>query len=250
MFLLRHRDTRLPAPVELYGYGGFNIDLTPMFNPARLAFLEAGGVVASANLRGGAELGEEWHIQGMLGNKQQVFDDFAACAERLIERGVATSETLAIRGGSNGGLLTAAVMLQRPELFGAVVSQVPVADMLRYQLFTAGRYWTVEYGDAVENPEAFRWLIEYSPYHRALDIDAEALPPLLITTAETDDRVVPMHALKLAAALQYAAGGSSDQPLLVRVETRAGHGMGKPTSKLIEESADIFGFILHHCRPA
>ena len=122
--------------------------------------------------------------------------------------------------------------------------------MLRYQLFTAGRYWTVEYGDGIEDPEAFRWLIEYSPYHRALDIDTGALPPLLITTAETDDRVVPMHALKLAAALQYAAGGSSDQPLLVRIETRAGHGMGKPTSKLIEESADIFGFILHHCRPA
>ena len=249
MFVLRHRDAALPAPVELYGYGGFTVDVTPMFNPARLAFLEAGGVVVSTNLRGGAELGEEWHIQGMLGNKQQVFDDFAACAERLIDRGVATSETLAIRGGSNGGLLTAAVMLQRPELFGAVVSQVPVADMLRYQLFTAGRYWTVEYGDAIEDPDAFEWLIRYSPYHRAMDVDADPLPPLLITTAETDDRVVPMHALKLAAALQRSAGGSSEKPLLVRVETRAGHGMGKPTSKLIEESADIFGFILHHCRP-
>ena len=248
MFMLRHRDASLPAPVELYGYGGFTVDLTPMFNPARLAFLEAGGVVASTNLRGGAELGEEWHVQGMLGNKQQVFDDFAACAERLIDRGVATPETLSIRGGSNGGLLTAAVMLQRPELFGAVVSQVPVADMLRYQLFTAGRYWTVEYGDAIESRDAFEWLIRYSPYHRALDADG-SLPPLLITTAETDDRVVPMHALKLAAALQHSAGGSSEQPLLVRVETRAGHGMGKPTSKLIEESADIFGFILHHCRP-
>jgi prolyl oligopeptidase len=249
MFVLRHRDASLPAPVELYGYGGFTVDLTPMFNPARLAFLEAGGVVVSTNLRGGAELGEEWHVQGMLGNKQQVFDDFAACAERLIDRGVATAETLAIRGGSNGGLLTAAVMLQRPELFGAVVSQVPVADMLRYQLFTAGRYWTVEYGDGLEDPDAFEWLIRYSPYHRAMDVDAGSLPPLLITTAETDDRVVPMHALKLAAALQRSAGGSSEQPLLVRVETRAGHGMGKPTSKLIEESADIFGFILHHCRP-
>jgi prolyl oligopeptidase len=250
MFVLRHRGTSLPAPVELYGYGGFTVDLTPMFNPARLAFLEAGGVVVSTNLRGGAELGEEWHVQGMLGNKQQVFDDFAACAERVIDRGIATSETLAIRGGSNGGLLTAAVMLQRPELFGAVVSQVPVADMLRYQLFTAGRYWTVEYGDAVEDAEAFEWLIRYSPYHRALHADTTPLPPLMITTAETDDRVVPMHALKLAAALQHSAGGSSDQPLLVRVETRAGHGMGKPTSKLIEESADMFGFILHHCRVA
>ena len=177
-----------------------------------------------------------------------MFDDFAACAERLIERGVATSDTLAIRGGSNGGLLTAAVMLQRPDLFGAVVSQVPVADMLRYQLFTAGRYWTVEYGNAIEDPDAFDWLIRYSPYHRAFEAEPSALPPLLITTAETDDRVVPMHSLKLAAALQHAAGGNSEQPLLVRVETRAGHGMGKPTSKLIEESADIFGFILHHCR--
>ncbi len=249
MFVIRHCDTILPAPVELYGYGGFTIDLTPMFNPARLAFLESGGVVVSANLRGGSELGEHWHTQGMLGNKQQVFDDFAACAERVIERGIATPDTLAIRGGSNGGLLTAAVMLQRPELFAAVISQVPVADMLRYQLFTAGRYWTVEYGDAIEDPEAFEWLIAYSPYHRAADVDAATLPPLLITTAETDDRVVPMHSLKLAAALQQAAGGSSEQPLLVRVETRAGHGMGKPTSKLIEESADIFGFILHHCRP-
>jgi prolyl oligopeptidase len=249
MFVLRHREAALPAPVELYGYGGFTVDLTPMFSPARLAFLEAGGVVVSTNLRGGAELGEEWHVQGMLGNKQQVFDDFAACAERIIDRGIATAETLAIRGGSNGGLLTAAVMLQRPELFGAVVSQVPVADMLRYQLFTAGRYWTVEYGDAIEDADAFQWLIRYSPYHRAMDVDAASLPPLLITTAETDDRVVPMHALKLAAALQHSAGGSSEQPLLVRVETRAGHGMGKPTSKLIEESADIFGVILHHCRP-
>ena len=248
MFVIRHRATALPAPTELYGYGGFTIDLTPMFNPARLAFLESGGVVVSTNLRGGSELGEHWHAQGMLGNKQQVFDDFAACAERVIERGIATADTLAIRGGSNGGLLTAAVMLQRPELFGAVVSQVPVADMLRYQLFTAGRYWTVEYGDAIEDPEAFDWLIAYSPYHRAADVAAEALPPLLITTAETDDRVVPMHSLKLAAALQHAAGGASERPLLVRVETRAGHGMGKPTSKLIEESADIFGFILHHCR--
>ncbi len=248
MFVLRTNNGHLPAPTELYGYGGFTIDVTPMFNPARLAFLEAGGVVVSANLRGGSELGEHWHQQGMLGNKQQVFDDFIACAERIIERGIATPDTLAIRGGSNGGLLTAAVMLQRPELFGAVVSQVPVADMLRYQLFTAGRYWTVEYGDAIEDPEAFAWLIAYSPYHRAADADASSLPPLLITTAETDDRVVPMHSLKLAAALQHAAGGASDRPLLVRVETRAGHGMGKPTSKLIEESADVFGFILHHCR--
>ena len=249
MFVIADREADLPAPVELYGYGGFAVDVTPTFDPARLAFVEAGGVAVVANLRGGTERGEEWHRAGMLGSKQQVFDDLIACAEHLIEAGVGTRSTIAIRGRSNGGLLTAAVALQRPDLFGAVVSQVPVTDMLRYQLFTAGRYWTVEYGDAVADPEAFAWLARYSPYHRAADIDASSLPPILITTAETDDRVVPMHSLKLAAALQHAAGGASEQPLLVRVETRAGHGLGKPTSKLISESADVYGFILHHCRP-
>lgn len=246
MFVVRRPDTPTPAPVELYGYGGFNIDLTPSFHPGRLAFLEAGGVVVVANLRGGAEHGEEWHRQGMLGRKQQVFDDFIACAEELVARGIATPSTIGIRGGSNGGLLTAAVMLQRPDLFGAVVSQVPVADMLRYQHFTAGRYWTVEYGDAEKDPDAFRWLFEYSPYHNPRG----GLPPLLITTAESDDRVVPMHALKLAAALQHAAGGASEHPILVRAETRAGHGLGKPTGKLIDESADVFAFLLHHTRPS
>lgn len=242
MFVVRAPDAALPAPVELYGYGGFNIDLTPTFHPARLAFLEAGGVVVVANLRGGSEHGEGWHTQGMLGRKQQVFDDFIACAETLIDRGVAGPGTIGIRGGSNGGLLTAAVMLQRPDLFGAVVSQVPVADMLRFQHFTAGRFWTVEYGDADRDRDAFEWLYAYSPYHNP----RAGLPPLLITTAESDDRVVPMHALKLAAALQHAAGGTSETPLLVRAETRAGHGLGKPTGKLIDEAADIFGFLLHH----
>ena len=246
MFVIHLAATVLPAPVELYGYGGFNISLTPMFHPGRLAFLEAGGVVAVANLRGGAELGETWHEAGMLGNKQQVFDDLVACAATLIADGVAGPHQVGIRGGSNGGLLTAAVMLQRPDLFGAVVSQVPVADMLRYQHFTAGRYWTVEYGDAQEDPDAFLWLMDYSPYHNVKP--GVTYPPLLITTAESDDRVVPMHSLKLAAAVQHAAGGSSEQPLLVRIETRAGHGLGKPTSKLIDESADIFAFLLHHLR--
>jgi prolyl oligopeptidase len=244
MFVIRAAATVLPAPVELFGYGGFNINLTPVFHPARLAFLEAGGVVAVANLRGGGERGETWHEQGMLGNKQQVFDDFISCAQALVSDGVATPGGVGIRGGSNGGLLTAAVMVQRPDLFGAVVSQVPVADMLRFQHFTAGRYWTVEYGDPGKDHEAFDWVMAYSPYHNvATEVD---YPPLLITTAESDDRVVPMHSLKLAAAVQHAAGRSSDQPLLVRVETRAGHGMGKPTSKLIDESADIFAFLLHH----
>ena len=244
MFVIRLTTTVLPAPVELYGYGGFNVSLTPMFHPARLAFLEAGGVVAVANLRGGSERGETWHQEGMLANKQQVFDDLLACAETLMADGVAGPGQVGIRGGSNGGLLAAAVMIQRPDLFGAVVAQVPVADMLRYQHFTAGRYWTVEYGDAGKDPQAFQWLMAYSPYHNVAT--GVTYPPLLITTAESDDRVVPMHSLKLAAAVQYAAGGRSDQPLLVRVETRAGHGLGKPTSKLIDESADVFAFLLHH----
>lgn len=234
-----------PGPVELYGYGGFSISLTPMYTAARLAFLEAGGTVVIANLRGGTELGEDWHEQGMLGNKQQVFDDLVACAETLIADGVTTAGGLGIRGGSNGGLLTAAAMLQRPDLFGAVISQVPVTDMLRYQHFTAGRFWTVEYGDAAD-PEAFGWLIEYSPLHNVKSgVD---YPPLLITTAESDDRVVPMHSHKFAAEVQHAAGGSSTNPLLLRVETRAGHGLGKPTAKLIEEAADIYAFLLHHLR--
>jgi prolyl oligopeptidase len=246
MFVIRLATTVLPAPVELYGYGGYNINLTPMFHPGRLAFLEAGGVVAVANLRGGGELGETWHEAGMLGNKQQVFDDFICCAETLISDGIAAPGTVGVRGGSNGGLLTTATMVQRPGLFGAVVSQVPVTDMLRYQHFTAGRYWTVEYGDADQDPKAFEWLIDYSPYHNVAS--GVTYPPLLITTAESDDRVVPMHSLKFAAAVQHASGGTSEQPLLVRVETRAGHGMGKPTSKLIDESADIFAFLLHHLK--
>ena len=157
MFVIRLATSILPAPVELYGYGGFNISLTPTFHPGRLAFLEAGGVTAVANLRGGSELGETWHEAGMLGNKQQVFDDLFSCAETLLADGVAGSAQIGIRGGSNGGLLTAAAMEQRPELFGAIVSQVPVADMLRYQHFTAGRYWTVEYGDAQKDAQAFKW---------------------------------------------------------------------------------------------
>jgi prolyl oligopeptidase len=243
MFVVRHRDTALPAPVELYGYGGFAINLTPTFDPARLAFLEAGGVVAVANLRGGAELGEEWHEQGMLANKQQVFDDFVGCAEYLISAGITTAGRLGIRGRSNGGLLTAAVLVQRPDLFGAVVSTVPVADMLRYQRFTAGRYWTVEYGDAAD-ADAFEWLIRYSPIHNVQE--GGAYPPLLITTGDSDDRVVPMHSYKLAAEIQHAGGGRSEVPWLLRVDTRAGHGLGKPTSKLIEEAADVYGFLLHH----
>ena len=245
MFVIRMADAALPGPVELYGYGGFSINLTPTYSPSRLAFLEAGGIVVVANLRGGTEQGEEWHVQGRLANKQQVFDDFIACGEQLVADGIATPDSLGIRGGSNGGLLTAATMIQRPDLFGAVVSQVPVTDMLRFQHFTAGRFWTVEYGDAADT-EAFEWLIAYSPLHNVGD--PSTYPPLLVTTAESDDRVVPMHSHKLVAEIQHRAGGQSDQPLLERVETRAGHGMGKPTAKIIEEAADIYAFLLHHLR--
>ncbi len=246
MFLLRGPHTSFPAPTELYGYGGFNISLTPSFNPGRLGFVAAGGGAVIANLRGGSEKGEAWHEQGMLARKQQVFDDFVTCAGHLIDQGVTTAAQLGIHGRSNGGLLTAAVMLQRPDLFGAVVAGVPVTDMLRYQEFTAGKYWTVEFGDGGEDPEAFAWLMAYSPLHNVRE--DVTYPPTLITTAESDDRVVPMHALKFAAALQHAAGGASDHPLLVRIEERAGHGMGKPTAKLIEEAADVYGFLLHHLR--
>ena len=244
MFVIRRTDTELPAPTELYGYGGFNINMVPTFNPGRLAFVEAGGVSVIANLRGGSEHGERWHEQGMLGNKQQVFDDFISCAEHLIAEGVTTPSILGIHGRSNGGLLTAATMLQRPDLFGAVLSVVPVTDMLRYQRFTAGRHWTPEFGDAAWGPEALAWLLAYSPLHNVEP--GTGYPPTLITTAESDDRVVPMHALKFAATMQHAAGGASDQPILLHVETRAGHGMGKPTSKLIDEYATLYGFLLHH----
>lgn len=245
MFVIRPAGATGPGPVEMYGYGGFSVNLTPSYSPARLAFLEAGGTVVVTNLRGSLAKGEVWHAQGMLEHKQQVFDDFIACGEHLIEVGITTSAQLGIRGGSNGGLLTAAVMIQRPDLFGAVVSQVPVTDMLRYQHFTAGRYWTVEYGDAAD-PDAFDWLIAYSPLHNVGD--ASTYPPLLITTAESDDRVVPMHAHKFAATVQHEAGGSSPQPLLLRVETKAGHGLGKPTSKVIDESADVYAFLLENLR--
>ena len=189
-------------PTLLYGYGGFNISLTPGFSNSALLWMEQGGVYAVANLRGGGEYGEEWHRAGMKLNKQNVFDDFIAAAEWLIETGYTSSANLAIHGRSNGGLLTAATLLQRPDLFGAVLCGVPVIDMLRYQRFTAGRYWVAEYGDP-DNPEHFEHLIEYSPLHNVTP--GTVYPPTLIYTAESDDRVVPMHALKFTAALQLVS---------------------------------------------
>ncbi|MBK8900810.1 MAG: S9 family peptidase [Anaerolineaceae bacterium] len=226
-------------PTLLYGYGGFNIAMTPIFSPTRLAWLERGGVYAQACLRGGIEYGEAWHQAGMLENKQNVFDDFIAAGEWLIANAYTNSKKLAIEGRSNGGLLVAACMVQRPDLFGAVHCGVPVIDMLRYHKFTAGRYWTSEYGNAETDPEHFRFMMAYSPLHNVQP--DHTYPPLLITTADTDDRVVPMHAKKFAAALQAADNGRN--PLLIRIEMRAGHGLGKPTAKLIEEATDVYSFL-------
>jgi prolyl oligopeptidase len=240
LFLVHRKD--LPRdgarPTLLYGYGGFDISLTPAFNPARRPWLEEGGILAVANLRGGGEYGEAWHQAGMRERKQNVFDDFLAAAEWLLASGYTRRERLAIQGGSNGGLLVAAAMVQRPELFGAVVCQVPVADMLRYHRFTVGRYWIPEYGCADEAHD-FPFLFRYSPLHNVED--GGRYPAVLIATADTDDRVDPGMARKLAARLQAAA--DPQRPVLLRVETKAGHGMGKPLAKTIEEWADIYSFL-------
>ena len=240
MFLVHRkglaRDGR--RPVLLVGYGGFNISLTPAFDPSAFAWLDRGGILAVANLRGGGEYGEAWHEAGMLDRKQNVFDDFIAAAEWLVQSGYSNPRRIAIQGGSNGGLLVGAVMIQRPDLFGAVVCQVPVVDMLRYHLFTVGRFWIPEYGSA-DDSKQFACLYRYSPLHNVQD--GVAYPPVLITTADTDDRVSPGMAKKFAARLQ-AAGGAS--PVLIRVETKAGHGAGKPVTKVIEEDADILAFLI------
>jgi prolyl oligopeptidase len=231
------RDGR--RPTLLYGYGGFNISLTPAYNPATRIWLERGGVLAVANLRGGGEYGEEWHEAGMLSRKQNVFDDFIAAAESLVATGWTRPDKLAIQGGSNGGLLVGAVMTQRPELFGTVVCQVPVADMLRYHRFTVGRFWIPEYGSS-EDPGQFPFLYRYSPLHNVRD--GTDYPATLVMTADTDDRVAPGMAKKFAARLQAATDGR--RPMLIRVETRAGHGLGKPVSKQIDEQADVYRFLL------
>ena len=227
-----------PVPTLLYGYGGFDVSLTPGFSSARMAWLEAGGAFALANLRGGGEYGREWHEAGRLHAKQNVFDDFIAAGEYLIREGIAARGGLAIQGGSNGGLLVGAVVNQRPELFAAANAQVGVMDMLRFDKFTAGRYWIDDYGDPAKEAD-FKVLRAYSPYH---NIKAGAdYPAMLVTTADTDDRVVPGHSFKYTAALQAAKAG--DKPHLIRIETRAGHGSGKPTDKAIEENADILAFL-------
>lgn len=241
MFLTHRKGIELDGsnPTLLYGYGGFNISLTPSFSVSRLLWLENGGVYAVANIRGGNEYGEEWHQGGMLEKKQNVFDDFLAAAEWLIANHYTSPKKLSINGGSNGGLLVTACLVQRPELFGAALAQVPVADMLRYHRWTVGRYWVPEYGNAEENPDDFRFLYAYSPLHNIPE--GVAHPPTLVATADTDDRVVPAHAKKFVAALQAADSG--ENPILIRVETKAGHGAGKPTAKVIEEACDLYAFL-------
>jgi len=240
MFIVHRKGISMDGsnPTLMYGYGGFNVSLTPRFSVGRLAWLEMGGVYAVPNLRGGGEYGQAWHEAGMLENKQNVFDDFAAAGRYLIEDGYTTSEKLAIAGGSNGGLLTGASLIQNPDLFGAAIVAVGVLDMLRYHKFTIGWAWVPEYGSS-DDPEQFEYLYEYSPLHNVED--GEAYPATLITTADTDDRVVPAHSYKFAARLQEGQGG--DEPVLLRVETKAGHGGGKPTSKIIEEQSDVYAFL-------
>jgi len=227
------------APTLLYGYGGFNVSLLPRFSRSMYAFLEKGGVWVQANLRGGGEFGEDWHRAGQLEKKQNVFDDFVAVAEALVKTRVTRPERLAIHGRSNGGLLAAAALVQRPELFRVVVSGVPLTDMLRYQNFQIAKLWIPEYGSA-EDPEQFEWLYAYSPYHHV--VDGTRYPAVLLMTAESDTRVDPMHARKMAAALQHAT--TSPYPVLLRTETKAGHGAGKPVTKIAEEYADLFAFVL------
>ncbi len=226
-------------PTLLYGYGGFNISLTPSFSASTLAWMEMGGVYAVPNLRGGGEYGEDWHKAGTKLKKQNVFDDFIAAAQWLIDHKITSTPKLAIAGGSNGGLLVGACLTQRPELFGATLPAVGVMDMLRFHTFTIGHAWVDDYGSS-DHPDEFKALLKYSPLHNLKP--GTCYPPTMVTTADHDDRVVPAHSFKFAATLQAAQ--SCDNPVLIRVETRAGHGAGKPTAKVIEEAADRWAFLV------
>jgi prolyl oligopeptidase len=242
MFIFHKKGIALDGrnPTLLTGYGGFNVSLTPTFTGDRFLWLDGGGIFAVANLRGGSELGEEWHRAGMLERKQNVFDDFIAAAECLMAKGYTDREHLAIRGGSNGGLLMGAALTQRPDLFRAVVCQVPLLDMLRYQNFQIAKLWIPEYGTA-QDATQFEWLYAYSPYHHVKP--GTRYPATLFMTGESDTRVDPMHAKKMAALLQAEAANGPERPILLRIETRAGHGMGKPVTKLIDELTDVYGFL-------
>ena len=230
------------TPTLLYAYGGFNISLTPSFSISRLQWMEMGGIFAMPNLRGGGEYGKAWHKAGTKTKKQNVFDDFIAAAEYLIAEGYTSAEHLGIQGGSNGGLLVGACMAQRPDLYGACLPAVGVMDMLRFHKFTAGRFWVDDYGSSEASAEEFNALFAYSPYHNL--VDGVEYPPTMVTTADTDDRVVPGHSFKFAARLQAAQAGPN--PVLIRIETKAGHGAGKPTAKIIEEYADQWAFLAKH----
>jgi prolyl oligopeptidase len=240
MFIVSKKGLKLDGsnPTYLYGYGGFNISMTPGFSPANLAWMEMGGVYVVANLRGGGEYGEAWHEAGTRLNKQNVFDDFIGAAEWLVNNKVTSPSRLAIGGGSNGGLLVGAAMTQRPELFGAAIPMVGVMDMLRFHKFTIGWAWTSDYGSS-ENPDEFKALVKYSPLHNLKP--GTCYPATMITTADHDDRVVPAHSFKFAATAQANQAGGN--PIIIRIDTKAGHGAGKPTGKQIEEVADRWGFL-------
>ena len=245
MFITHKKGLKLDGsnPTLLHGYGGFNSSITPTFRLSSLVWMELGGIYAVPNLRGGGEYGEKWHKAGTRENKQNVFDDFIAAAEYLIDSGYTSNRSLAISGGSNGGLLVGACMTQRPELFGACLPAVGVMDMLRFHKFTIGWAWVAEYGSS-DDAAGFRWLRAYSPLHNIRP--GTTYPATLVTTADHDDRVVPAHSFKFTAALQAAQRGKS--PILIRIETKAGHGAGVPTSKRIEAVADRLAFLVRALR--
>jgi prolyl oligopeptidase len=244
MFIVHKKNLKMDGknPCLLYGYGGFNVNMTPTFSTSRLLLLENGGVYAMPNLRGGGEYGEKWHTDGMLMKKQNVFDDFIAAAEYLIAERYTSKERLGISGGSNGGLLVGACMTQRPDLFAVALPAVGVMDMLRYHKFTVGKGWIPEYGSSEESKEMFEYLKSYSPLHNLKP--GVKYPSTMVTTADHDDRVVPAHSFKFAASLQATHTG--ENPVLIRIETDAGHGAGKPTSKVIDEIADVYSFFFYN----
>ncbi len=245
MFLTYRKDLMKDGqnPVFLYGYGGFNISLPPSFSTNRLVWLNNGGIYAQANLRGGAEYGEEWHEMGTKRKKLNVFDDFISAAEYMIKEGWTNPDKLVINGGSNGGLLVGAVTNMRPDLFKVAVPQVGVMDMMRYHLFTIGWNWAPDYGTSADSPEMAKYLLAYSPLHNIRN-DGTRYPAIMVTTADHDDRVVPAHSFKYAATLQAANTG--DAPKIIRIDSKAGHGAGKPVSKVIDEWADIYSFIFEN----